>query len=60
VACGGFKIGHRRLFVKALVMEWYRQKEEGERLLSPQDAERLIKGQHANLQDHADAEQAPY
>jgi hypothetical protein len=41
-------------------MEWYRQKEEGERLLSAEDAERLIKGQHASLQDQSDAEQAPY
>jgi hypothetical protein len=53
-------ISHRRLFVKALIMEWYRQKEEGERTFSLEEAERLIKGQHASLQDQADAEQAPY
>lgn len=38
-------ISHRRLFVKALVAEWFRQKEEGERTLDGEYATATIRGQ---------------
>ncbi len=53
-------ISHRRLFVKALVTEWFRQKETGERVISPDHATALIKGQSEALSDLADSEQSPY
>jgi len=53
-------ISHRRLFVKALVTEWFRQKETGERIISPDHAMALIKGQSEALSDLADSAQSPY
>jgi len=53
-------VSHRRLFVKALVIEWYRQKEEGERTLSPVQAEAVIRGQGEDIDALADAAQRPY
>lgn len=51
---------HRRLFVKTLVMEWYRQKEEGEQVITPEYAKAAIRGQYDSLQTLADTNQAPY
>ena len=53
-------ISHRRLFVKALVTEWYRQKEEGEQVLDPEYAAAAIRGQGEALMALADARQSPY
>ncbi len=53
-------ISHRRLFVKALVMEWFRQKEEGESVIPVDYADALIKGQSDALQLLADEQQSPY
>jgi hypothetical protein len=53
-------ISHRRLFVKTLVTEWYRQKEQGEAALSLEVASALIKGQSDALNLLADAQQSPY
>lgn len=53
-------ISHRRLFIKALISEWYRQKEEGQGPVTPGDAAALIKGQSQSLSDLADEQQAPY
>jgi len=53
-------ISHRRLFVKALVTEWFRQKEEGERVVPPDYAAAVIKGQSDALNLLADEEQSPY
>ncbi len=53
-------ISHRRLFVKALVTEWYRQKEEGEAVLNPDYAAAVIKGQSEALNQLADEQQSPY
>jgi len=53
-------ISHRRLFVKTLVTEWYRQKEEGELALTPEIATALIRGQSDALNLLADAQQSPY
>jgi hypothetical protein len=53
-------ISHRRLFVKALVMEWYRQKEEGEQVIPVDYADALIKGQSESLHLLADEQQSPY
>jgi hypothetical protein len=53
-------ISHRRLFVKALVMEWFRQKEEGEQVIPAEYADALIKGQSDALQLLADEQQSPY
>jgi P-loop Domain of unknown function (DUF2791) len=53
-------ISHRRLFVKALVMEWFRQKEEGELVITMEYADALIKGQSESLQRLADEQQSPY
>lgn len=53
-------MNHRRLFIKALMMEWFRQKEDGERLIAIDEAERIIRGQSEALNDLADAEQSPY
>lgn len=51
---------HRRLFVKTLVTEWYRQKEEGERVITPDYAKAAIRGQAERLQEQADQSQVPY
>ncbi|MDZ4771123.1 MAG: BREX system ATP-binding domain-containing protein [Chloroflexota bacterium] len=53
-------ISHRRLFIKALVMEWYRQKESEEILLTPEYAEALIRGESDALNQLDDAQQTPY
>jgi BREX system ATP-binding protein BrxC/D len=53
-------ISHRRLFVKALVMEWYRQKEEGETIIAPDYAAAVIKGQSDALNQLADEQASPY
>jgi len=53
-------ISHRRLFVKALVTEWYRQKEDGESAITLEYAGALIKGQSDALNLLADQQQSPY
>jgi hypothetical protein len=53
-------ISHRRLFVKALVTEWYRQKEEGPLAITPEYAAALIRGQSDALNLLADEQQRPY
>jgi P-loop Domain of unknown function (DUF2791) len=53
-------ISHRRLFVKALVTEWYRQKEEGELALNADQAVAAIRGQSELLLNLADDAQRPY
>jgi len=53
-------ISHRRLFIKALVTEWYRQKEEGERVVTPEAASAAIRGQSESLEQLADGMQRPY
>jgi hypothetical protein len=53
-------ISHRRLFVKALVTEWYRQKEEREQVLNDEYAAAAIRGQSDALMALADTEQRPY
>src|SRR5258706_6708670 len=42
-------ISHRRLFIKALVTEWFRQKEEGQRVITPETAAAAIMGQSEQL-----------
>ena len=42
-------ISHRRLFIKALVTEWFRQKEEGQRVITPETATAAIMGQSEQL-----------
>mgnify|MGYP001317731466 CR=1 FL=1 len=41
-------------------MEWYRQKEEGEQVITPEYAKAAIRGQYDSLQTLADTNQAPY
>jgi hypothetical protein len=53
-------ISHRRLFVKALVTEWFRQKEDGEIMVTPEYATAIIRGQSDALNLLADEEQSPY
>ena len=53
-------ISHRRLFIKALVTEWYRQKEEGEQAVSGEYAAAAIRGQSQALEALADSMQRPY
>lgn len=53
-------VSHRRLFIKALITEWYRQKEEGERALSLEWATATIRGQSEALETLADSQQRPY
>lgn len=53
-------ISHRRLFVKTIVMEWYRQKEEGEQVINMEYAEAAIRGQSDSLALLADEGQRPY
>src|SRR6266498_3949934 len=50
-------ISHRRLFVKALVADWYRQKEEGERAIDLDHAAAAIRGQSEVLEELADSGQ---
>ncbi|HRE48534.1 MAG TPA: DUF2791 family P-loop domain-containing protein [Aggregatilineales bacterium] len=51
-------ISHRRLFVKALVGEWFRQKEEGEQRLNSSDAQKIIQGEGDALTEYPDADNA--
>jgi len=53
-------ISHRRLFVKTVVTEWYRQKEEGEQVINFDYAEAAIRGQSDSLALLADDGQRPY
>ena len=53
-------ISHRRLFVKALVTEWFRQKEMGETLITPEYATAVIRGQSDALNLLADEQERPY
>jgi len=53
-------ISHRRLFVKALVTEWYRQKEDGEMTITLDYAAAVIKGQSDALSQLDDEQQSPY
>jgi len=53
-------ISHRRLFIKAIVTEWYRQKEEGEQLVTEEYAGAAIRGQSETLMALADTLQRPY
>ncbi len=53
-------ISHRRLFIKALVTEWYRQMEEGERPITAEYAAATIRGESGELAAEADRLQAPY
>ncbi|GAC1544888.1 MAG: hypothetical protein NVS2B7_19420 [Herpetosiphon sp.] len=53
-------ISHRRLFIKALVTEWYRQKEDGEQLIGSEYAAAAIRGQSDSLMTVADNLQRPY
>ncbi|MEP7287027.1 MAG: BREX system ATP-binding domain-containing protein [Chloroflexota bacterium] len=53
-------MSHRRLFIKALITEWYRQKEVGEQVMSTEYAEALIRGQYQTLNELADRMQSPY
>lgn len=60
-ACNSYlAVSHRRLFVKALVMEWFRQKESGEMVITPDYAAAIIRGQSDALGLLADDEQRPY
>lgn len=53
-------ISHRRLFIKALISEWYRQKEEGQREINPEYAAAMIRGESDALSALADRAQTPY
>ncbi len=53
-------ISHRRLFIKALVTEWFRQKEEGEGQIGADYAAAAIRGQSEALMQLADSQQRPY
>jgi hypothetical protein len=53
-------ISHRRLFIKALITDWFRQKEEGERALGADEAVAAIRGQSDALMTLADEAQQPY
>ncbi len=61
VACHSYlAISHRRLFVKTLVTEWFRQKEQGELVINTDYAEAAIRGQSDALMALADEMQRPY
>lgn len=53
-------ISHRRLFIKALVTEWYRQMEEGQQAIGAEYATASIRGQSDALSTLADGQQRPY
>lgn len=53
-------MSHRRLFIKALITEWYRQIQEGEEPFSIDYAEALIRGQYQVLNALADEMDRPY
>ncbi len=51
---------HRRLFVKALIAEWYRQKENGEQAITAEYADAAIRSENQDLDVLADQAQRPY
>ncbi len=51
---------HRRLFVKALIAEWYQQKENGEQMITADYADHAIRSENQALDTLADQEQRPY
>jgi hypothetical protein len=53
-------ISHRRLFIKALVTEWFRQKEEGQRVITSETAAAAIMGQSEQLMVLAGARPGRY
>lgn len=53
-------ISHRRLFIKTLVMEWFRQKEDGEQTINAEYAVAAIRGQSDALALLEDQSQSPY
>jgi len=53
-------ISHRRLFIKSLIMEWYRQKEQSEQIINLDYAERLIRGERDALLALADQQDRPF
>ena len=53
-------ISHRRLFIKALVTEWFRQSADGEQPVTPDYAAAAIRGQSESLMALADDTQRPY
>lgn len=53
-------VSHRRLFVKALVTEFFRQSQEGETHLTLEEADARIRGQNDALKVIDDSQQAPY
>lgn len=53
-------ISHRRLFIKTLIMEWFRQKEEGEQVINHDYAQASIRGQIDSLMLLEDTAQNPY
>ncbi len=60
-ACQSYlAISHRRLFVKTLVTEWYRQKEQGEMVITTDYAEAAIRGQSDSSDDVGREMQRPY
>ena len=60
-ACNSYlAISHRRLFIKALVTEWFRQKEEGQRVITPETAAAAIMGQSEQLMVLAGARPGRY
>ena len=53
-------MSHRRLFIKSLITDWFRQMEDGEGLITADYAEALIRGQYQHLNAIADSLQSPY
>ncbi|CAG0977262.1 hypothetical protein ANRL4_01643 [Anaerolineae bacterium] len=53
-------VSHRRLFVKALISEWYRQKEQKETVLDPEYAQRVIRGERDALMALGDDSEPSY
>jgi hypothetical protein len=53
-------ISYRRLFIKTLIMEWFRQKEDGEQPINYEYAQAAIRGQSDSLMRLEDATQSPY
>lgn len=53
-------ISHRRLFIKALITEWFRQATDGQHVVSPERAMATIRGQSDELTEQSDRLQSPY
>ncbi|MBN2472312.1 MAG: DUF2791 family P-loop domain-containing protein, partial [Anaerolineae bacterium] len=53
-------ISHRRLFIKTLIMEWFRQMTDGERVINDDYATAAIRGQSDSLMHLEDESQTPY